>query len=138
LMIEVARDFFTARAPTDPDVITDQLGIPRRLLEQISSDLRAGGLLREVESGMGLVPGKDLEHLSLWDVLEHMRHGTSRELELHKDEAQQVIDEVLASIDHSRHDITAKLTLRALCERLGEHPVKPQDKPESIAEEPVH
>ncbi len=140
LLLEAARDFFTGRPPTELDVVTERLGIPRRLLESLAGELKSAGLLREVEDAMGgVIPGRDLDRITINDVLEHLRHGRRPELELVADDARLIVDEILGGIDHARHELTGKLTLRALCERLGERESKGREGtlPEQ-GERPVH
>ncbi len=115
LFLEVAKDFLAGRPPTEPERVSHDLEIPRRLLEMLATDLKAGGYLREVE-GAGLVPAKDLERVSIGDILDLLLRGEPGEL---KDggAGSSELDPVFAELDKERARVAGTLSFRELAER---------------------
>ena len=140
--LEIARDFYLGRAPTQPDALAENLGIPRRLLEIVVSDLRQGGLLREVEvSGgeAGLVPAKDLERVTVADVVNLFRSGLGVRLPMLDDPGRREIDGILDEVDRDLERHAGAVSFRQLAARLGEiepTPDEPQPEERRGSEEP--
>ena len=115
--LEIARDFFCGRPPTDPDTIAADLGIPRRLLENTTSDLRMGGFLREVE-GQGLVPAKDLAKVTVADIVGLLRKGLGVQIEMTDDEGRRLVDAILDKVDRELEQQAGAVTFRDLVARM--------------------
>jgi membrane protein len=122
--LEIARDFYLGRTPTRPDALAENLGIPRRLLEVVVSDLRDGGLLREVEGPgggeEGLLPAKDLEHVTVADVVSLFRSGLGVSLSMRDDAGRREIDGILDELDRDLARHAGSVTFRQLAARLHE------------------
>lgn len=126
--LEVARDFYLGRAPTRPDALAEDLDIPRRLLELVVSQLRDGGLLREVEAPgggeEGLVPAKDLERVTVADVVSLFRTGSGVSLSMRDDDARREIDGILDELDRDLERRAGSVTFRQLAARLNDRAVQ--------------
>lgn len=126
--LEVARDFYLGRAPTRPDALAEDLDIPRRLLELVVSQLRDGGLLREVEAPgggeEGLVPAKDLELVTVADVVSLFRTGSGVSLSMRDDDARREIDGILDELDRDLERRAGSVTFRQLAARLNDRAVQ--------------
>jgi membrane protein len=132
--LEIARDFYLGRTPTQPDALAENLDIPRRLLEVVVGDLRAGGLLREVGQGggeEGLVPAKDLERVTVADVVALFRSGLGVQLSMRDDAGRREIDGILDELDRDLARHAGSVTFRELAARLNETAVaaRPGERP---------
>lgn len=123
LFLEIARDFYAGRPPTEPERAAAALGIPRRLIEQIAAQLQAGGFLRAVEHEEGYVPARDLAAVTVNDIIEHMRAGTGANLELVSDEPRKFLDELFRDLDHERAKVAGTVSFRELAARFAEAPL---------------
>jgi len=117
LFFEVARDFFLARPPTDPDRAATELAIPRRMLEGVVTDLGAGAFVRKVD-GNGLVPATDLAHVSVADIVGFLRSGKGAQLGIKDDDAMAQLDRALEGEELARTARAASATFRDLVVQL--------------------
>ncbi len=106
-------------------IVSDRQQIPKRFLEQILNDLRAGGF---VESKRGIAGGYRLaraaEMISLREIVEHIE-GTvtgsaSRQPKLRAGahEAQLAISAVMKEVGEAITGVLERVTLADLCERV--------------------
>ena len=126
-MIAVARKH--SRGETAPNVseLATELHIPVRLIRATVGDLLAGKLLHEVvqhtsKSEGGLVPAKDLQSLSVYDVVACLqRVGTAPQPRPGGNEDIEV-DLLLESIDAALGERAQNLSFAQILEKLGREP----------------
>jgi len=111
--------------------ISDDQNIPKRFLEQILNDLKAGGF---VESKRGIAGGYRLarspENISLATVIRHIEgtltplaeahENTDRPQQAQVDEAQLAIRSVLKEVLEAMVKVLEQLTVADLCQRARE------------------
>jgi membrane protein len=131
--LQVARDFFLGLPPTDLDLVATDLDIPRRLLEGVVEDLKAGAYIREVHNGSGLVPATDLERVTVSDIITFMRTGLGVQLGMRDDEAKLQLDILLDEADRAR-ERTTEVNFRQLVEKVTRAEQTPSANPSCAPE----
>lgn len=125
------------RGDTAPDVIrlAQQLRIPVRLVRAAVGDLLTGGLLHEIirdraRGEGGLVPARDLHHLTLYDVAACMQTAGTPSPALARSPEALEAERIVAAIDADLQRLGKPLTFAQIVERLeaaapGEPPARP-------------
>lgn len=123
-MIVISRAHYAGwRAPNVSDLAT-HLRIPVRLVRSVIADLLAGELLHEIlqprdRGEGGLVPSRDLQNLSVHDVIACLRGaGTSAPLPRDTAEAREA-ERILALIDDELVHIGVPMAFSRIVEALG-------------------
>ncbi len=119
--LEVARDFFAGRPPTDIDRVSHDIGIPRRLLQSVFTDLKHGGFVREVEDTSSYVPARELEQVTVGAVVDHLRRGIGAELPMVHDPGTDALDAIFVRLDEALTREAGHISFKELVQRL-EHP----------------
>jgi len=122
LFLEVARDFHAGRPPTDPEQLANLLALPRRLFENLLTRLRESGVLRVTDPDRCLLPGHDLEKITVDQVVTVMRSVSGPEPLLINDDARVHLASLFGELDQERGKLLGKLTFRDLAERFADKP----------------
>ncbi|PYG02536.1 tRNA-processing RNAse BN [Thioalkalivibrio sp. ALE21] len=123
LMQVVGRHFVEGRTPPTVDDVAAELYVPGNSLGGAARALEAAGLLRRTEA-LGLVPGRDLGHLPVAEVLHALREDQEDPAlrTLHGDAA---VESALEELDVARRHHLGARTMRDLLDRAGVQPAKP-------------
>lgn len=129
-MVSVSRAHFRGEPAPRVSDLSAQLHIPVRLVRASVGDLLSGGLLQEVVSQRdrgegGLVPGRDLHNLNVYDVLLCVQNaGTTTPRGTSSPEAHEVED-ALAQIDATLERLGRPVTIASILEALEQRPGAP-------------
>lgn len=134
-LLEVARDFFANRPPTTLPAASDKLGAPPRALEVIAHALEQGGFLRTIQGG-GLVPGRDIETITVEGVLTHLRQNVGTSLNLKEDAAELELDELFAKLDAHAQKTAGAVNYRYLAKRYANRFEETDVQAEPAVEDP--
>lgn len=129
-MVSISRAHLRGEPAPRVSDLSGQLHIPVRLLRAAVGDLLEGGLLHEVVSLRdrgegGLVPARDLHHLSVYDVLSCVQNaGTTAPRGSPSPEAHEVED-ALTQIDTTLERLGRPVTIASIVEALEQRPGAP-------------
>jgi membrane protein len=114
VMLLIARKFVAGEPPWQQRDLAEDLEIPGSALATVVSSLERAGLLTLTEDEE-LVPARDLESISLTDVLHAVRDERQYESWLlWRARTEPVADEVANSVEAGMHERNAGMTLREL------------------------
>ncbi|WP_018934822.1 YihY/virulence factor BrkB family protein [Thioalkalivibrio sp. ALJ24] len=134
LMQVVARHFVEGRTPPTVDGVAEALYVPGNALGGVARALEAAGLLRRTEEH-GLLPGRDLDHIPVAEVLQALREDQDDPAlrTLHGDPA---VESTLGELDSARQRHLGERTVRDLLEN-GSGAADRAGTRDSAAEEPL-
>ncbi len=133
-MLAIARAHHAGRTAPNVSEIASDLHIPVRLVRATMGDLISGRLVHEVirrqaKGEGGLVPGKDLQTLTVYDVLRCLQEtGTTTSHTGAGAEARE-IDRILGEIDHSLERLTQPVDFLQIVQKLDEGDEEPAGAP---------
>jgi membrane protein len=143
-MLAIARAHHLGRQPA-PNVteLAAELHIPVRLVRSAVSDLLGGGLLHEVvrhpaKGEGGLVPAKDLQSLSVFDVIACLQNaGTEEPAETLTPDVHEV-ETILQEMDGRLADLAGPMVFQQILERVhpGEGRTSPLPHPVPLIKRP--
>ncbi len=113
----VARDYCHDAPPTQVAAVAQRLGVPGHLQERTLTDLREGGFVVDTAGG-GLVPARDLQSVTVADLLEFVCHEAGHNPVLTAEHSGRYFDDLIEAIDEQRQRIAGGTTFRELVERL--------------------
>ena len=115
IMTDIARTFLAGMPPWNADTLAEDLDLPIRIVREITSDLcSAGFLARTAETTPGFLPGRELDQITVHQLLSHLQHhGSAWRPHLPGRNAER-LNSLLASGDRCRAESLAGLTLRDL------------------------
>lgn len=118
LFYAIARDFFLRHPPTQVATAAQALGIPGRLQAQTISDLRQGELVIDTAGG-GMVPARDLQSVTVADILRFIGHEAGHNPVLTAEQSGRYFDGLLADIDSEVQRIAGATTFHELIQRFS-------------------
>lgn len=118
LVLEVTRDFLAGNEPRDEGVIAADVGISRRLVDQITSTLVGAGILNRL-SPSGLVPGRDPRKITPHDVLALLRHNDGTPLTLPEKTPAHDLEEILSKARDATQEAASTTTFADLAQVRG-------------------
>jgi len=113
----LVKNFILGEKPWDAGRISHELEIPSRLVNQILHDLGASGLVSEVkidETGVGYEPAKDLEGMTIKNVIDTLEEYGSDSIPVAKAESLDKIADHLKAFDDLIASSPANLKLKDL------------------------
>jgi hypothetical protein len=95
------------------------------LVRSVVADLLTGGLVHEVLRGHdrdegGLVPARDLQHLTVHDLILCLRYAGSSTPRVRDTDESREAEAILATIDEGLKEISAPLAFSRIVEVLSE------------------
>jgi len=130
-MVSVGRAHLRGAAAPRVSDLSAQLHIPVRLVRAAVGYLLEAGLLHEVVSQRdrgegGLVPGRDLHQLSVYDVLSCVQNaGTATPRSAHVSPDAREVEDALARIDATLEHLGRPVTIASILEALEQRPGVP-------------
>jgi len=124
-MIAVGQAHYRGHAAPNVSALAARLRIPVRLVRAATGDLLAGGLLHEIvrlrdRGEGGLVPARDLQTLTVYDVLACLQGaGTSSSPARETLEAREA-ERVLAQLDASLQQVGGPLSFASIIAKLDQ------------------
>lgn len=129
-MVSISRAHLRgAEAPRVSD-LSAQLHIPVRLVRTSVGYLLEGGLLHEVVSHRdrgegGLVPARDLHHLSVYDILACVQDAGTTAPRGHAPPGTREVEDALTQIDAALERLGRPVTIASIVEALEQRPGAP-------------
>ncbi len=126
-LIAIARAHHRGEPAPDVSQIAAELHTSVRLVRAAVSDLVAGHLVHEVVQRQtkgegGLVPARDLQALTVYDVVRCLRDAGTPTPSSADDPATREVDQILSQIDHSLESLGRPLDLLQIVQALEEGP----------------
>jgi DNA-binding IscR family transcriptional regulator len=101
--------------------MAEQLRVPLRLVGQITSKLVKAGLILDVVGvENACAPGRPLEQITVWDILEALRTGKEQELATSEDAAREIVMAEFEAVEQTWRQAADSLTLTDLVNRIRE------------------
>ena len=101
--------------------MSNELEIPPRLTKQVLQTLMASRLITEVSGGeLAFVPARPIETITCHDILDAMRAGSGRELELHDEPVQRQILGEFLRINEAEQKAAESVTVLAMAQRANQ------------------
>ncbi len=127
LMTHLARNFAAGRRPLSLFELSRDLAVPGRLAQKILGTLAQSGLVVEVSDGeTRFSPGRPLDRISAYDVINTLRTSHGQELAMTDDESQGKVRAEFERMMQAEHEAGAAITLQSLAEltakQIGETP----------------
>lgn len=115
IMTDVARTFLAGTPSWNVDTLAEDLDLPTRIVREITDDLcSAGFLAKTADAAPGFLPGRELDQISVHQILTHLQHhGSDWQPALHGRNGER-LSSLLASRDRCSAESLAGLTLRDL------------------------
>src|SRR5690606_24218923 len=112
---EVARRFDKGGPPASAAQLAEQLQVPLRLASQLLARLAQSGLVVEVVGAESTyVPGRPLDHITVWQVFQALRVGQGQELATCDDPARQVVSKEFEAVEETWRQAAESRTLSDL------------------------
>ena len=118
LMTCIGQRFQSGLPPFSPQVISVELGIPTRLVQQVMQTLLTARIV--VETGghePGYAPARPLETITAHDILHALRTGAGQELPMRDSPVRAEVYGEFARIENAERDAAAALTMLELVNR---------------------
>lgn len=123
IFLAVACDFFSKHPPTHRELLAHRLGLPMRMVEDLTAHLVKKGFVRETGPQRLLIPGRDLEQVTVAQLLDSLRlEGSSPHIS--NDAASEYLISLLSEIEALQHQHASGVHFRELAGRFGA-PSKP-------------
>ncbi len=117
LMTFIGCRFQNGEKPVSVQEISDKIGIPTKLVQQVLQRLLASELLAEIAADTAYSPARPLEVISAHDILAAMRMGGGSELDTPPGpDTVEILDE-FEKIETAERTAAASVTLAALVKR---------------------
>jgi membrane protein len=117
LLLEIAAAFLAGRPAPSREELEETLGLSASHTDLIVSSLSRGGFVRQTEE-QGLLPARDLDRITLDDVLRHLREDGAA-TSLHEDCGHDILEAILRDADQAERQHTGDVTFRALAASLS-------------------
>jgi membrane protein len=138
IMTFVGLRFFHGEKPPTRLELTNQLGVPQQLANQILCHFVNTGLLVEVAGDeTGFAPARPIEKISLEDILSALRSGQGTELATADDPVRLLIREEYERIVLAEMHTAGAVTLHTLVVRAENLPPRPHTSPAHTAPKPA-
>lgn len=126
-LVVIARAHHRGERAPDVSQIAAELHTPVRLVRATVGDLLAGRLLHEVvrrqaKGEGGLVPARDLQTLTVYDVVRCLRDAGTAAPSATDDPATREVDRILGEIDQSLEALGQPLDMLQIVQRLEDGP----------------
>ena len=119
LMTEVAERFQAGAPPPSASEMAEHLNVPLRLVGQLMSTLAQGGLVLEVAGAENTyAPGRPLDQITVWHVLQGLRVGQGQELATCDDAARPIVSQEFEAVEETWRQAADALTLGDLVSRI--------------------
>lgn len=121
LMTHIGERFQAGKPPPTMTAMAEQLKVPLRLVGQITTILAHAGLILDV-SGVenACAPGRPLEQITVWNILEALRTNKGQELASSDDPALEVVTAEFDAVEQPWRRAADSLTLADLVGRVRE------------------
>lgn len=116
MFLEIACDFYRGNPPTDPKLAAHRFGLSGHHIEEIVSLLKNGLFACEVGVTGHLVPARDLQTITLSDLIEYLRTATGITPTEYDD--NQHIDGLLHRLNLQRQQFARTVTFRDLAAEI--------------------
>jgi membrane protein len=121
IMTRVAQSFKRGERPPGVNSLAAVLGVPTRLVSQISRPLIEAQLLVEVlDEETGYAPARPLDQITAHDILQALRVGKGQELETCDDSARSPVRGKFDRIYEAEREIAGAVTLESLVREASE------------------
>lgn len=125
VMTAISQAYDQGLPPPAISRISEELGVPGRLLLQVLQTLRAARLVVETAGKeSGWVPARPLENISCYDVLYAMRASQGQELATRDEPVRAEVFGEFARIQQAEQQAAAGVTMLALAHRAGAKALK--------------
>ena len=127
LMTHLARNFAAGRRPLSLFELSRDLAVPGRLAQKILGTLAQSGLVVEVSDGeTRFSPGRPLDRISAYDVINTLRTSHGQELAMTDDESHGKVRAEFERMMQAEYEAGAAITLQSLAEltakQIGDTP----------------
>lgn len=123
LVTYIGQRFQSGVAPPTPSEMAEDLKVPLQLVGQITSDLTRAGLLVEVAGAENAcAPGRPLERMTVWHILEALRTGQGQELATCDDAARKVVTTEFNTVEQFWRQAADAVTVADLVQRVRNAP----------------
>ena len=117
LMTHIARNFAAGARPPSLLEISRDLAVPGRLAQKILTTLAQNGLVLEVTDGEArFTPGRPLDRISAYDVINTLRTSQGHELAANDDESHGLVRAEFERMMQAEHEAGTAITLQSLAE----------------------
>ena len=123
IFLAVACDFYSEHPPTNRELLAHRLGLPMRMVEELTAHLVKKGFVRETEPQRLLIPGRDLEQVTVAQLLDSLRLEGSAPY-IPNDAASEFLISLLGDLNALQHKHAGVVHFRELAGRFGA-PSKP-------------
>ncbi len=125
LMTSIADRFERGGRPHSILELAEQIGIPSRLVAKILETLAQNKLLIEVSGAeCGYVPGRPLEKISYYDIIDALRSGLAEELSTKEDAFRGEVQTGFQKMQLAESDVGSHITLDQLVREHRPSPVR--------------
>jgi membrane protein len=118
LMTCICRRFFLGQKPVSAQELSDEMGIPMKLAQQVLRTLVVTKLVVEIAGDeAGCLPARPLDAISAHDILTAMRSGVGHELVSRDEPMRAEIYGEFARIEEAERAAASTVTMLALASR---------------------
>jgi len=116
----IAQRFYHGRPPLTATQLSDTFDIPIRLVTDLCDSMVEAGLLSESrDRDIRYQPGRDLERITVKDVIDCMRRGADYELRGQMRPEDKVVIDVFSRGESAADEVFASANFKQIVEQLG-------------------
>jgi membrane protein len=116
-MTAIGRRFYRSEKPAAIQDISDELEIPSKLVQQVLQRLLDAQIVTEVSGAAAFVPARQLEVITIYDILRALRAGTGEPSHSFGSPCSAEVLAEFEKIEHAERAAAEPLTLLALVQR---------------------
>lgn len=119
VMLLVGRHFLVGKPPWTTEALAERMNAPVRLVAELLDALAEKRLLLPVSNGQVYVPGRDLEHIGVKDILDAFRNAGEPGTVPNQEGQYEVVDALIQDVDRAVTTTLQGKNLKTLLESQG-------------------